>query len=159
MYKPRKYHFDDALNRMRKYCAYQERCVQECKQKLYNWGYWGDEADLIINQLFDENYLDEGRFAVAYLRGKFFYKYWGKQRIVFELKSRKISAYNIKLALKEISDEAYKKAIMYLYSKKKKDYEGKGLKQYQLNIKIKNFIVQKGYEYNIVNELIGEDRY
>lgn len=152
----RKYHHDDALERLRKYCAYQERCVYECKQKLYTWGFWGDEASEMINQLSSENFIDEGRFAEAYVRGKFYFKDWGKNRIEFELKQRKITAYNIKKGMLEIKPEDYKDTILKLYEKKHKEYSGKGLKEYQLKIKAQNFIIQKGFEYNVVQDVLKE---
>ena len=158
MANPRKYHRAEALERLRRFCAYQERYVAECKKKLYTWGYYGLEADEMINELYAENFIDEGRFAEAFVRGKFFHKHWGKQRILYELKQRKISAYNIKKGMAEITDDDYAKAILHLYEKKKKEYSGKGLKEYQLEIKTKNFIVQKGYEYNVVNDVIASDK-
>lgn len=129
--------------------------MHECKQKLYTWGFWGNEADEIINALSEENYLNETRFAEAYTRGKFYYKDWGRNRILFELKQRKISAYNITKGLKEINEDDYKATILKLFYKKMSAYSGKGLKDYQKKIKAQNFIIQKGFEYNVVQDVLS----
>jgi len=97
----------EALKKLEHYCSYQERCYQEVNSKLKQLGvslpYW----DPIIVSLIENNYLNEERFASSFARGKHRIKFWGKIRIVNELKSRFISAPNIKCALSELSDEEY----------------------------------------------------
>lgn len=92
---------------MERYCAYQERCHKEVRQKLRDMRMIPDAIDLIINHLLQHNFLNETRFAQAFVRGKFRIKKWGKGRITQELKQRDISKYNITLALKEIEEGEY----------------------------------------------------
>tara|TARA_Y100000815_G_scaffold270061_1_gene294046 strand:- start:80196 stop:80555 length:360 start_codon:yes stop_codon:yes gene_type:complete len=73
---------------------------------------------LIVNDLIQENYLNETRFAQAFARGKFKNKKWGRNRIVQELKFREISAYNIKKALQEIPEAAYLETFEALVEKR-----------------------------------------
>jgi regulatory protein len=89
------------------YCAYQERCHQEVSQKLKELGVFGTPMDTVISHLIEQNYLNETRFAEHFVRGKFSIKKWGKRRLERELKQRHISDWNIKNAMKEISDKAY----------------------------------------------------
>ena len=89
------------------YCAYQERCHKEVAQKLREIGIYGTLIDIIIGKLIEANFLNETRFAESFVRGKFRIKKWGKKRLIRELKIRDISDWNIKNALKEISDEEY----------------------------------------------------
>ncbi len=100
-----------SLNEVKKklehYCAYQERCHKEVKQKLRELGVQKNAKDVIITKLIETDYLNETRFAKSFVRGKFRIKNWGKIRIIRELKIREISDWNIKNALKEISDEEY----------------------------------------------------
>ena len=89
------------------YCAYQERCHHEVSQKLKELGVFGTRMDTIISHLIEQNFLNETRFAEQFVRGKFNIKKWGKRRLLRELKERHISDWNIKNAMKEISDKAY----------------------------------------------------
>lgn len=149
----KKYHRDECTERLRRFCLYRERCVKECKDKLRSWGYFGLEADEIINQLYAEKFIDEGRFAESFARGKFNNNNWGKSKIIWELKQKGISIYNIENGINSISDEEYEKKLLDLYERKKNDYGGKGLNSFQLHQKISNFLVQKGFSYNDINKL------
>jgi regulatory protein len=99
------------------YCAYQERCHQEVIQKLKNLGAYGTLMDTVIANLIEQNFLNETRFAEHFVRGKFGVKKWGKKRIIRELKQRNISDWNIKSAMKEISDKAYQESGQALAEK------------------------------------------
>ena len=88
----KKYHTPEAaLQKLQAYCAYQERCHQEVSAKLADLGMYGDKADEIISKLIENNFLNEERFAIAYARGKFRIKQWGKIRIRQGLKQRHTS--------------------------------------------------------------------
>ncbi|MCX6352570.1 MAG: RecX family transcriptional regulator [Bacteroidetes bacterium] len=66
----KKYNFPEALQKLRKYCAYQERCHQEVRKKLAEWGFDNEDKDKIIVQLMEEGFLNEERYAKAIVRGK-----------------------------------------------------------------------------------------
>jgi regulatory protein len=107
MFNQKSYTVTEAKSRMERYCAYQERCHKEVRQKLREMRMIPASVDQIIGHLIEHNFLNETRFAQAFSRGKFRTKKWGKQRIIRELKMRDISKYNITLALKEFSEEEY----------------------------------------------------
>ena len=93
-----------ALQKLKHYCAYQERCHSEVRDKLFSLGIWKRDQDAIIATLIEENYLNEERFALAYAGGKYRMKQWGRQRIRYELKQKQVSDYSIKKALKQIDE-------------------------------------------------------
>src|SRR5690349_5361845 len=96
-----------ALAQAKIYCAYQERCHSETKERLYSFGLTTNEVDQIIAQLIEEDYLNEERFAAAFARGKFRMKRWGRVKIKYEMKQRQITGYCIQKAMKEIDEEEY----------------------------------------------------
>src|SRR5688500_741234 len=100
-----------ALIKARNYCAYQERCQQEVRDKLYEWGLWPEAVENIIVELITDNFLNEERFATTFAGGKFRIKKWGRVKIKLELKKRKISEYCIKQAMKEIDEKDYLKTL------------------------------------------------
>ncbi|MEP2968359.1 regulatory protein RecX, partial [Nonlabens ulvanivorans] len=98
---------EQATRAIERYCVYQERCHKEVEDKLRKMGMIQLAIDEIIPHLIQHNFLNETRFSQSYARGKFRYKHWGRNRIIRELKLRKIGERNIKIALQEITPEEY----------------------------------------------------
>ena len=109
--KPKVYTQKQALIKAESYCAYQERCQQEVRDKLYSWGLHEVQVENVIAELIASNFINEERFAKAYAGGKFRIKKWGRVKISIELKRRKISTYCIKKGLAEIEEEEYIKTL------------------------------------------------
>lgn len=101
------YTVQEAKVKLEYFCSYQERCHADITKKLYEMHMIPQAIDLIVVHLIDNNFLNEERFAASFARGKHRIKFWGKIRIVNELKARHISKYNIETALKQISSEEY----------------------------------------------------
>lgn len=133
-----------ALQKLKHYCAYQERCHSEVQEKLYSLGVWKRDHDAIIATLIEENYLNEERFAIAYAGGKFRIKQWGKQRITYELKKKQVSNYSIRKALRQIEDSDYEETLDKLAREKYASLKGE---QYLVRRKkTQDYLLQKGYE-------------
>lgn len=137
-----------------KYCAYQERCHQEVRDKLYGFGILPDEVELIIYELIQQNFLNEERFSIAFARGKFLYKKWGRNKLKRELKRRKISDYCINKGLSEIDSQQYESVLVDILRKKINSLNS--IKGYQKNYKAAQFAIGKGFESEIVWELLKE---
>jgi regulatory protein len=140
------------LEKAKSWCAYQERCQQEVRDKLFEWGLWPEAVENIIAELINQNFLNEERFACLYAGGKFRIKHWGRVKIKLELKRRKISEYCIRKAMKEIPEDDYRitlKKILHEYRKKIKE-------KHPLKIKYKlmNHALSKGYEQDLVREMM-----
>jgi regulatory protein len=88
-----------ALQKAKHFCGYQERCHNEVKEKLYSFGLKKHDVEILLCQLIEEDYLNELRFAEQFAGGKFRMKQWGKIKIVYELKQKRISEYIIKKAI------------------------------------------------------------
>ena len=82
---------EQALQKLKHYCAYQERCHSEVREKLFSLGVWKKDHDEIISALIEKNYLNEERFAIAYAGGKWRVKQWGRQKIKYALKQKQVS--------------------------------------------------------------------
>lgn len=143
-----------AIQKLEHYCAYQDRCHEEVIQKLRSMKMDQDEIDQIIVQLIADNFLNEERFACSYARGKHRIKHWGKIRIVNELKFRKISQYNINLALKEITTEEYEATFHNLAER---NWESiRELNPLKKRKKFCDYVLRKGFESNLVYEKVKE---
>jgi regulatory protein len=152
---PQKLTPQQALPKLKQYCAYQERCHSEVLEKLFGYGVYKKDADEIISKLIEENFLNEERFALHYAGGKFRIKHWGKVKIKYELKQKKISEYCIKKALAAIDNTAYSKTLYKLA-----DMKLRALKS-EKNIfikkrKLQDHLLMKGYEISLVYSVIND---
>lgn len=133
-------------------CAYQERCQQEMRDKLYDWGLYGNDVEDVIAHLITVGFLNEERFSKAYAGGKFRIKKWGRVKIKNELRFRKISDYCIKQAMKEIDDEEYMITLKQVVAKKLK--EVKGAKEYIRNYKVVKYAMTRGFESDLIWDVL-----
>ncbi len=147
---------DQALEKLRKYCAYQERCHQEVKQKLYDLGVYGDTQDEIISELITDNFLNETRFAEGFVRGKYSIKKWGRSKIIQELKRRQISAYNIKKGLLQIEETSYTDNIKNLIEKKLASLKSEK-NTFVKRKKTQDYMMRKGYQYHEIADFLPTD--
>jgi regulatory protein len=147
---------EQAFAKVKHYCAYQERSHAEVKEKLYSFRLRKVDVETILSRLIEENYLNEARFAKQFTGGKFRMKQWGRVKIIYELKQKKVSPYNIKEALAEIDEEEYKRVL-----KKLAEAKWNSLKKDQHIIrhsKTQQYLLQKGYEPYLVKEAISAIR-
>jgi len=143
-----------ALQKLQHYCIYQDRCQQEVKQKMYELGVYGNDAEDILIGLIQHDFVNEERFAKAYVSGKYKLKRWGKALIVNKLKAKGISTYCIEIGLKEIDKTRYMANLRYLIEKKKPSI--KVNRAYQLNQKLAHYLITKGYETDLIWTVLNE---
>lgn len=144
-----------ALQRTRLYCASQERSHAEVKQKLYSFGLGKNDVEQILSQVTEEDYLNEERFAAAYARGKFRIKQWGRVKIKYELKQKRVSEHSIKKAMKEIEEEEYAKTLRKLLESKLMDLKPEK-NDITRNKKVADYLLQKGYEREMILSFFKE---
>ncbi len=137
------------------YCAYQERCQLEVRNKLYSYELYRDQVDELLAWLITENFVNEERFAQTYAGGKFRIKNWGKFKITQALKQKDISDYCIKKGLAEIGADDYMITIRALAEKKLNEYALKVSNPYQLKNKTAKYLISKGFEPNLVWDVLN----
>jgi regulatory protein len=144
-----------ALQKLKHYCAYQERCHKEVKEKLSSYGVYNQDADVCVSTLIEENYLNEERFAIAYAGGKYRIKKWGRTKIKYSLKQKQVSEYCIKKALVQIDDTIYMQNLNDLFEKKLNSLKS------EKNIfvkkkKIREHLQLQGFEMELIIEKLKE---
>ncbi|MEH6534826.1 MAG: regulatory protein RecX [Psychroserpens sp.] len=154
MHPPKTYTVDEAQKRLEHYCAYQERCHKEVTQKLYEMRMIPEARDLIIVHLLQHNFLNEERFAKAFVRGKFRIKKWGKQRLQLELKRKDINKTIISLAMKEIDFDDYYDTFNALAEKRVEFIRESNL--YKKRKKLADYLLYRGWESPMVYEKVRE---
>ncbi|MFZ4412738.1 MAG: regulatory protein RecX [Bacteroidales bacterium] len=153
--KKKVYDKKTAFLKAQHYCAYQERSQQEVRNKLYEWGLHSDDVENVIVDLISQNFINEERFAVLFAGGKFRIKKWGRLKIKNELKLHKISTYCIRIALESINAEDYIQTLKHIIDKKTALTKEKN--KFKKISKIAAFAISKGYEPELVRELIKNE--
>jgi regulatory protein len=138
----------DALNKIYRYCAYQERSHNDVRSKLFEFGLRSTDVDEILSHLITEGFLNEERFARAFARGKFRILKWGKSKIQRELEASGVSPRNIKSGFEEIPFDEYSKALTALIRKKSIQIVEEN--SFKKKNKIARFAITKGYEPELV---------
>lgn len=136
------------------YCVYQDRCHQEVEQKMWDFLLIPEAKEEILLYLMKENYLSEERFTRSYIRGKFYMKSWGRNKIRNHLKFKGVPEKLINSCFDEIEEEDYHKTLGKLFG----DYYSKikGLQVYQKKSKTIKYLLGKGFEYEEIMEIIKE---
>ena len=140
--------------KLKQYCSYQDRCHNEVENKLSKFNLISQAKDQILFNLINEDYLNETRFCKSFVRGKFKIKNWGKRRIIQELKSRKISEFNIKKGLSEINEIEYLEKFENLFNKKLSSLGNQSV--INKKKKIFSYLSYRGWETNLIYEKINQ---
>ena len=144
---------EEAKRALEHYCVYQDRCHKEVEEKLSKMRLIPEIIEIVITHLIAENFLNETRFSQSYARGKFRIKKWGKNRIIRELKFRRITDYNIKIALKEIEPSEYTETLNTLILKKIETINEEN--HFKKRKKIVDYLLRKGFESPLIYEMMG----
>ena len=146
--------YNTLLNKAMAYCAGKESCRTDAGQKLASWGADDKEIENIINQLVKEKFIDEERYATAFVKDKFRQNKWGKVKIAVVLRMKKIGDETISKAMDSIDEAEYLDLLKSIVEKQRKTVRAKN--QYELKGKLLRHCLSKGFEshllYNILND-------
>jgi len=144
-----------ALNKAMKLCSVREFCINDIRGKAESWGVGKEEIEKIIALLLKEKFIDESRYAAAYVKDKFNYNKWGKVKISAGLKMKGIPAEIIRVSLDMIDNEKYREFLEKIISSHRKKIKAKN--QYDLKAKLLRYGLSKGFESGLLYEILGEE--
>jgi regulatory protein len=146
---------EQALQKARHYCGYQERSHSETRRKLAGFGLARAEVDRLLASLIEEGYLNEERFATAFAGGRFRVKKWGRNRIVHELRMRGVAEANIRQAMGTIEEADYRRCLEQLARKKWRELRAlEGLPR-ERSAKTTSYLVSRGFEAPLVRTVVA----
>lgn len=154
MRNKRVYDIKIALERLKNFCTLQDRCQFDVIQQMKEWGLLELTQDHILEILITDKFIDEKRYAQSFCRGKFRIKKWGRIKITNELRKKQISNICINKGLNEIEDEEYEILLNNLLEKKNNSLKDKN--HFVRKKKIASFLIQRGFEGNLVWDKIRE---
>ena len=145
---------DQVLDKMAKYCAYQERCVKDVKDKLKTYDIPQESKDEIIDYLLDNRFVNDERFARSFVRGKVNQSGWGVNKIRFHLMQKGIDKDVIDEAFGQTDEEVYKQKLIDILKAKSKTVKAET--DFERKRKLAAFAMQKGFEGSLVWEVLKE---
>jgi regulatory protein len=145
--------FKTALNKAMALCSQREYCTRDIQDKLRSWGIGTIDIEKIIDLLKKENFINEERFAKAFVKDKFNYNKWGKVKISSQLRAKQIPGNIIKSALDSIDHEVYTRVINDLITSHRKSVKAKN--QYDLKAKLLRYGLSKGFESSILHDILN----
>lgn len=143
-----------AYNKAAFLCSRSEKCTAEIQEKLKLWGLSGDESEPVIKKLIDEKYIDDERYARAYVKDKFRFNHWGKQKIAYQLRAKNISPEIQEIAFGEIEDEGYSDELRKLLTDKEKSIRAKD--KFDKRNKLMRFALGRGFESREIYKILKE---
>lgn len=146
---------DQVLDKMAKYCAYQERCVKDVTEKLKTYDLSGKDRDSILRYLLDNRFVNNERFARSFVRGKINQSGWGLNKIRFHLMQKGIEKSLIDEALNEFDEEAYRQRLVEVLRTKAKTLKAEN--DYEKKRKLAAYALQRGFESALVWEVLKQD--
>lgn len=142
----------EALEKAQMLCGKQEKCTYDILQKLREWRIPSNEHDALVSKLKEDGFIDEERYCKAYVIDKIKFNKWGKLKIRFNLKGKNIPESIIDEAFCSVTEEFYMKMIEKEVKEKKKTVLVSN--QYEMRDKIMRFAQSRGYEFDIVDDLL-----
>ncbi len=153
--KTRTYDKQEAEAAIARYCSYQERTLGEVKKKLGLMNIGGPAADELIRRMLDEGFINEQRYADAYVRGKLNQDKWGRLKVSYSLSKKGISQDLIDLSFDQYGEDKYRELAVKLIRKKYNATRDKD--RFLKKQKTARFMISKGFESRLVWDILNEE--
>lgn len=151
--------------KLERFCAYQERSQKQVEEKGRKLGLSQAQINLAMVELIQSNFLNEERFAMAYVKGKVNIKGWGRNKLILGLKRAGLAQSLINKALLTVGEEKNEKALNIQLRKKLKSLfknddtvdlilEGEEKLDFETRNKLIRFLIGKGFEFDEINEAL-----
>ena len=148
----KEYSLEELLHKAASYCSISEHCISEVETKLDAWCVGCDDKSTIIKRLIAEDFINEKRFCIFFVKDKFRFNKWGKIKISFALKGKGINNVLISEALNTIDDGEYEELLASILKTKLV-----GLKyefEYEKQGKLFRFAQSRGFENNVIEKAL-----
>lgn len=145
--------FKTILNKSMNNASRREMCAKDMREKTKHWGASEEESDKIIEILIKEKFIDELRYARAFVNDKSRYNKWGRIKITAALKMKGINSDLVKTAIDDIDEDFYRKTLEDLLKSHGKSIKARN--DYEYKAKLMRFGLSRGFESWLINEITG----
>ena len=145
----------EAFLQLASLCAQAEHCEKEMRDKLKRWGIDESAQNHIIERLINERYIDDERYARAFVKDKIRYNKWGRRKVQQGLWMKQIVPEIQQRVLDEIDDQEYLNVLRLLLKQKRKSVKAES--DYELNQKLVRFALGRGFTFDIIRQCLDVD--
>ena len=131
-------------------CAQAEHCQQEMRDKMRRWELDESVQNRIIDRLIKERYVDDERYARAFVKDKIRYNKWGRRKVQQALWQKRIDADIQQRVLDEIDEKEYLDVLRPLLKQKRKSI--RAASDYELNQKLARFALSRGFTFDLIRQ-------
>jgi regulatory protein len=143
-----------ALKKAMALCAGREYCSEDIRMKLDSWGLNSHDVESVMNKLIKENFINDKRYAEAFVKDKYNHNKWGKVKIAAQLRAKRIGSEFIESALARLDEDEYRQTIRHILASHRKFVKAKN--QFDLKGKLLRFGLSKGFESHILYDILNE---
>ena len=136
-------------------CAQAEHCQQEMRDKMKRWNIDETAQNRVIARLVKERYIDDERFARAFVKDKIRYNKWGRRKVQQALWMKRIDDEIQQCVLDEIDDKEYLDVLRPLLKQKRKSIKADS--DYELNQKLVRFALGRGFTFDLIRQCLDVD--
>ena len=145
----------EAYLRLTALCAQAEHCQQEMRDKMKRWELDEMAQNRVVARLIKERYIDDERYARAFVKDKILYNKWGRRKIQQGLWMKRIDDDIQQRVLDEIDDEDYLNVLKPLLKQKRKNTKAES--DYELNQKLVRYALGRGFTFDIIRQCLDVD--
>lgn len=143
---------NDAYLTLAALCAQAEHCQYEMLEKMRRWEVPVDAQARVMARLIKERYVDDERYAQAFVKDKIRYNKWGRRKVEQALWQKRIDEDIRKRVLDAVDDDEYLSILRPLLKQKRKTIKANS--DYELNQKLMRFAVGRGFTFDIIRQCI-----
>ena len=143
---------NDAYLTLAALCAQAEHCQWEMLEKMRRWELPEEEQARVMQRLVSERYVDDERYARAFVKDKVRYNKWGRRKVEQALWQKRIDEDIRKRVLDAVDDDEYLSVLRPLLKQKRKTIKANS--DYELNQKLMRFAVGRGFTFDIIRQCI-----
>lgn len=144
---------EEILYRLAARCSVSEQCLSDIEDKLKRYDLTEEERTRILRHLVEEKYVDDGRYAAAFVKEKYRFNKWGRVKIAQGLRMKGIDRETIETAMEAIDEQEYLSILHNLLEAKRKSTKGKN--DYEINSKLIRFATGRGFEFPTIRKCLG----
>ncbi|MBP7152552.1 MAG: RecX family transcriptional regulator [Paludibacteraceae bacterium] len=148
----KEYSFDELFHKAASYCSISEHCISDVEEKLVAWKVPEPQRKKLINKLLEEDFINENRYALAFVRDKFRFNKWGKIKIELSLKAKGLNPEIIQMALSAIDEGEYQEMLASILKSKLATLEYEY--EYEKQGKLFRFAQSRGFEISAIDRAL-----
>ena len=139
---------DEALAALMRLCARAEKSEGDARRLMRGWGVAEKDAEQVLGRLVRDRFIDDSRYAEAFVREKLRLSGWGEYKIRTALQRKGVSKERIDAALSQADRPAMGERLAQQLERKARTV--KYASQYELKTKLIRYGLSLGYDYEAV---------